>query len=57
MTVDENIVRLKEEGWCLVDDVIPDNAITAIREGLDSADLPEIPSAAGSQALGKRFAR
>lgn len=54
MPTEENIVRLKEEGWCLVDSVIPDAAVTTIREGLDADDLPEDTFGGGQLGPGKK---
>jgi hypothetical protein len=54
MPIEENIVRLQEDGWCLVDGVIPDDAVTVVREGLGAVDLPEDTFGGGQPGPGKK---
>ena len=55
MTVEDSIARLKREGWCLVDGVIPEDEVPAIRESLDQTEMPQDTFGDGQPGPGKKI--
>lgn len=46
MTVDEIVLHLKLDGWCVLDGVIPSDKVDAIRDSVEAtASIPENPNA------------
>ena len=50
-TLEEQLLRLKMDGWCVVDNVIPAEQVTTVRESVAAATLrhqrPDAPANIG----------